>query len=614
MHNEQEVHIQWFSYSSGNHGCFQLCLTHLTVCLSSCSKVLFSQLKHHNANKRCEALKDLREVFTEDDVLTDEVLPALLENSFHLYTEEFEPVRHNFYLFLKSVLPRLATTSLLSYRQRLLACLECGLTHLMSSIRMHAVRTTALYFTHHPAIFSDSLLPFTMLHVQILSKIVHLGEDVSGRTRQKMSSDSCSYSWTTLIDHIVRFLEAILSLLSQNVAATRVQQSSMDPPTLHLTEGQIWVLSDNPKIQLIAQQFCCSQNGEYHLLPYGFTKAVPLLSASLQSEETCLQSVDFPSSGATRGKTPTRKEIEKLVVTLMPLLLECWIDTALGTVHLGKTPDTQCLESLLKVARGILVLQRLVRKFNTLMGLSMSRGEETTSVQPRWDLWKKASEDFIKQLMLYFPFSRSLPTVLANEVHFKSEVVSVVKTLDLYACELLLSQLPSAVGEGKSQDVHILCLNDFIKNNISNLPVNFSGVAYSSLLSTSVSTLLEMLELVSGPLKSNASLVHTFSSNLLQFYSKLHMHSSARATFNRHFTEMMKTDVITGQMNPRCVRMSQYRMCGNFRGTKFSRLHNFEDFRKFYFRGHGPRLFYTLFTVSARLLDYGILFNSLRTI
>ena len=53
-------------------------------------------------------------------------------------------------------------------------------------------------------------------------------------------------------------------------------------------------------------------------------------------------------------------------------------------------------------------------------------------------------------------------------------------------------------------------------------------------------------------------------------------------------------------------------MRGNFRGTKFSRLQNFEDFRGFYFRGRGPRL--SLYTVSARLLDYGILFNSLRTI
>ena len=531
-------------------------MTHLTAWLSSCLKVLFSQLKHHNPNKRCEALKDLREVFAEDDVLTDEVLPALIENSFHLYAEESEPVRHNFYLFLKSVLPRLTTTSVLAYRRRLLACLECGLTHLMSSVRMHAVRTTSLYFTHHPALFSDSLIPFTMLHVQILSKMVHLGENVSG-TRQKTSSDSRLYLWTTMIDHIGRFLDAILSLLSQDVTATRVQQSSMDPPTLHLTEGRILVLSDDPKIQLIAQQFCCSQNGEYHLLPYGFTKALPLLSASLQSEETGVQSVDFPSSGATQGKAPTREEIEKLVVTLMPLLLECWIDTAPGTVHLGKTPDTQCLESLLKVARGILVLQRLVRKFDTLMGLSMNRGEETTSVQLRSDLWKKSSGDFIKQLVLYFPFSRSLPTVLAKEVHFKSEVVSMVKSLDLYACELLLSQLSLAAGEGKTQDVHILRLNDFIKNNISNIPVNFSGVAFSSLLSTSVSTLLEMLELISGPLKSNASLVHTFSSNLLQFYSKLHTHSSARASFDRHFTEMMKSDVITGQMNPRCIRVSQ---------------------------------------------------------
>ena len=57
-----------------------------------------------------------------------------------------------------------------------------------------------------------------------------------------------------------------------------------------------------------------------------------------------------------------------------------------------------------------------------------------------------------------------------------------------------------------------------------------------------------------------------------------------------------------------------YRMRGNFRGTKLSRLHNFEDFRRFYFRGHGPRLFYTLYTVLARLLDYGNFFDSLRTV
>ena len=35
-----------------------------------------------------------------------------------------------------------------------------------------------------------------------------------------------------------------------------------------------------------------------------------------------------------------------------------------------------------------------------------------------------------------------------------------------------------------------------------------------------------------------------------------------------------------------------------------------EDYRGFYFHGRGPRLFYTLYTVLARLLDYGIFFNS----
>ena len=55
-------------------------------------------------------------------------------------------------------------------------------------------------------------------------------------------------------------------------------------------------------------------------------------------------------------------------------------------------------------------------------------------------------------------------------------------------------------------------------------------------------------------------------------------------------------------------------MRGNFRGTKLSWLHNFEDLHGFYFRSRGPCLFYTLHAVLAHLLDYGIFFNSLRTI
>ena len=54
---------------------------------------------------------------------------------------------------------------------------------------------------------------------------------------------------------------------------------------------------------------------------------------------------------------------------------------------------------------------------------------------------------------------------------------------------------------------------------------------------------------------------------------------------------------------PVCLYIDLY-MCGNFHGTKLSRLHNFEDFR-----GRGPCLFYTLYTVLARLLDYLILYE-----
>ena len=57
-----------------------------------------------------------------------------------------------------------------------------------------------------------------------------------------------------------------------------------------------------------------------------------------------------------------------------------------------------------------------------------------------------------------------------------------------------------------------------------------------------------------------------------------------------------------------------YCMCGNFHGTKLSRLHNFEDFRGFYFRGCGPNQFiilqFKMFELES--LIRGFMFNMYR--
>jgi hypothetical protein len=501
-------------------------------------KSLFNQLKHPNPTKRSDALKDLREVFTEEVSLVKDVFPSLVEQTIRLYVDEVSTVRHSFYLLLKSVLPQMNTSTVLAYRQRLLACLECGLTHILSVIRMDAVKCTALFLTHHPSIFGERLLSFTMLHVQILAKAVHLEEN-TGAAGRKTTSKPHTFAWITLIDRIVQFLLLLLSSLP-----SQPQRSPPQPPALHLTDGRIDVLSDDLDVQMLSRQFCCVHSGTYHILPHGFKNAACLLGTDM-----CLPGETVPSSskGARLRNVPEAKEVEQLLVSLMPLLLECWVEAAPPAAQESGIGSMHNLECMLKVSGAFLSLVRLVSKHNISVSLPTPRDQMANKGKTNCESWKKASEDFLKQLLLRFPFSKCLVTLLARELSLKSDSVSAILSMDLFTCELLLMLLP-ILGEGKVQEFSIHRVNAFVKNEIPNIPVKYSSVAFSALVSTSVSILLEMLALVSKPVKLNLPLVSEVIGSLFQFYSKLHVLSSARTAFNEQFASLTRVYVKNGDI------------------------------------------------------------------
>ena len=519
-------------------------------------QVLLLQLKQHNTAKRRDAINGLREIFTSHGDLTLQHLQSVMTHTAHLYTDAEPAVRHSFQLLLKVVLSQVDSANLQPFQQQALACMECGLTHITPSIRVDTLNVVELYFSLHPSMFQENIFKFLKLHVSILASQTCMQKARTQADPKKMPLDKPhNPEKLQILNQLLRFLEAVVK--SKLGCSNEDHATATSVPTFCVKDGKIQMSTNSQFTQLsldTVSQFFTLSSGQPHLMVLDRYGTLPTEDNIWEEHSLCSLAATsgkegkLGCKGSTSGQELLSKELSLVCSKMVPLLLECWIDSVPDTLQPAGNMSPHAVETLERVVHILAVLLRVALLLQESLPAS-SYGQRQGSCLVT-QLWRDYGNQFVKHFLLFFPHSKSFPNILTRPHSSKPETLSALLSLDTYICESILTLVVKAEGS-RIQERIFRPLFAFISEVLSKMPRTRSAPGYSPVIATSLNTLCSLVELISGPLKLGTDISLPVLSCALQFYQNTHPQSSARTTLNTTFAKLMERIRNEGQIDTR---------------------------------------------------------------
>ena len=470
----------------------------------------------------------------------------------HLYTDAEASVRHSFQLLLKVVLSQVDSTNLQPFQQQALACMECGLTHITPAVRVDTLKVLDLYSSLHPSMFCGAVFKFLELLVSVLASQICIQKVNTRASHKKMSVDTSHYpERLQILNQLVRFLEAVVrpsscSKQGNDTAATSV-------PALCVREGKISADSQLTQASLdTISQFFTAGSGQSHLMVLDHYGLLPTEDNIWEELSSCSSAYEdrnkgkFGCNGSALSQELRSMEPSFVRSKMVPLLLECWIDSVPEPSAGNISPHA--VETLEQVLHILVLLVRMALLHQKSLSTSSHAQQEGGCLMV--ELWKEYGNQFAKHFLLLFPHSKFVPSLLTRPHASKPETLSALLSLDTYICEFILTLL--AIAEGSRLKDRIFSpLLAFVNEILSKVPHTHTAPGNATVIATSVNTVCNLLDLISGPLKLGMDISLPVLSCALQFYRSTHPQSSARAALNTAFTQLMKSIRNNGHIDTR---------------------------------------------------------------
>lgn len=473
----------------------------------------------------------------------------------HLYTDAEPSVRHSFQLLLKVVLSQMDSGNLRPFQQQALACMECGLTHMTPTIRVDTLKVVDLYFTLHPSLFYGNIFKFLNLHVSVLASQMCMQKVHSQPTRKMSLRTPQNPEVLQILKQLVGFLEAVIkntfscSKEEDHTPATLV-------PALCVKDGKFQTCADSQLAQSSLDtlcQFYTVDSGQPHLMVLDQYGLLPT-EDNIWEESSCSSAFKSSKVGkqdytrTTSGLDLLSMEPTFVRSKLVSLLLECWIDSVPDTLQSSGNMLPHTVETFEQVAHILVLLLRAALLHQQSLSASSNSQPEESCLGSQ--LWQEYGSQLIKHFLRFFPHSETFLSLLARPHSSKPEMLAALLSLDIYICESMLTLV--AMAEVSSiQERNIRPLNAFIREVLSKLPHTYTAAGYSTAIATSLDTLCNLLELISGPLQVSMNISLPVMTCALAFYQNTHIKSSAKAELNRTFAKLMERIRSKGQIDHR---------------------------------------------------------------
>uniref|UniRef100_A0A669BV42 Testis expressed 10 n=1 Tax=Oreochromis niloticus TaxID=8128 RepID=A0A669BV42_ORENI len=448
---------------------------------------LLSQLHHYNANVKHSALLGLKELLSISPSLLEQHLSRLLSEVAAVLTDKDHNVRVAAARVLRYIAQCVPAERVAPFFPLLSAHLSCAMTHIEKGIQEDAINVLDVFLEHYPALLAAR--PAVLL-TNFLEMISH--RQNSGGA--KKASDS--KAWT-------------------------------------------WALSINPDRAVTSQQWRLSV-----LLRLGrFLQAVVEERPMEESDISCPEIVQFKRfclfffiSTVSEG-LDSAETVQKFAATLVPLLLEVWVEASTNDTPWNNTEGAHLLTpDAMSVMFQVLSILQLLRK--------LAPQRENQNALDAW-FRKEYLGDFKQHFIKNFPYgSRDTPRH-KKKVDLKSKQTAALPAptvdplaLNITLCQVMVS-LSQKQGVGQEADADWLTpLRTFVRDTLGS-GVKLSYRQLQMLLGTVWKMVLTQRTVTEDLLAAvyiyykQRNLPLQTRSLLLSFYSKLYLQEQGHAHLTR---------------------------------------------------------------------------------
>uniref|UniRef100_A0A1A7WYF5 Testis expressed 10 n=1 Tax=Iconisemion striatum TaxID=60296 RepID=A0A1A7WYF5_9TELE len=492
---------------------------------------LLSQLHHYSANVKHSALLGLRELLSISPSLLEQHLSRLLSEVAAVLTDKDGNVRVAATRVLRFIAQSVPAERVSPFFPLLSAHLSCAMTHIEPGIQEDAMNVLDVFLEHYPSLLASRP---TVLLTNFLELISHK-QNIGGA---KKSLDAKGRTWALTVnpDRTLTSQQWRLSVLLRlgHFLQAVVEERPMEEGDMSLrTEG---VFGSSGKGCLTPLHL----NWEDLVYRKGEVKVYENSGAKPPPNSTFRLRPEVDSGAPISEGLDSAETVERFAGTLVPLLLEVWIEACADDCSWNSTEGSHLLTpDAMSVMFQVLTVLQLLRKLPTQ--------RENQDALDAW-LRKEYLGDFKQHFIKNFPYGMRDTPKHKKKVDLKrSKQTAAVPapTVEPLALNITLSQvmvsLSQKQGLGREVDGDWLSpLRSFVRDTLrSGVKLSYRqlhmllGTVWKMVLTQrSRAVTEELLAAVYVYYKQRNLQIQT-RSLLLSFYSKLYLQEQGHAHIAR---------------------------------------------------------------------------------
>ncbi|XP_017280523.1 testis-expressed protein 10 homolog [Kryptolebias marmoratus] len=492
---------------------------------------LLSQLHHYNANVKHSALLGLRELLSGNPSLLEQHLSRLLSEVAAVLTDKDGNVRVAATRVLRFVAQSVPAERVAPFFPLLSAHMSCAMTHIEQGIQEDAMNVLDVFLEHYPSLLAAR--PAVLL-TNFLELISH--RQNTGGAKKSLGAKGQTWALTVNPDRTVTSQQWRLSVLLRlgHFLQAVVEERPVEEGDLSIRTEGVFASSRKGRVtplHLNWEDLICKKV-EVKVYENSGAKPSPHSTFRLRPKVDSGASI---SEGLDSIET-----VQRFAATLVPLLLEVWVETCTNDCSWNSTEGSHLLTpDAMSVMFQVLTILQLLRKLPTQL--------ENQDALDAW-LRKEYVGDFKQHFIKNFPYgTRDTPKHKKKSDVKRSKQTAAVPapTVEPLALNITLCQVMVSLSQkqGPSQEADgdwLSPLRTFVRDTLgSGVKLSYKqlhmllGTVWKLALAQRSKTVTEELLAAVYVYYKQRNLHLQTRSLLLAFFSKLYLQEQGHAHITR---------------------------------------------------------------------------------
>ncbi|XP_041104126.1 testis-expressed protein 10 homolog isoform X2 [Polyodon spathula] len=386
-------------------------------------KDLLTQMHHYSPGVKLSALTGLKDLLSQHASVLDTHLSSILSEVAAVFTDKDPPVRAAAIRLLHFLGPRVAPEHIAPFFPLVSAHLSSAMTHITDGIQEDALKVLDVLLEHYPQLLTGRSTVLLKNFVELISH-QRLSKAVKGGRAGKGPSWMLSVSPGRRLTS-QQWRLSVLFRLSKYLQALAEEQGGAG-------EDGRQVPSDEREKGKAGSGFVTMLEVTWDEHSYG-TKGIQVYenSGAQPSVRSCFRLRPVSGVSAEEGLSSV-ESLKGFVQTLVPLLLECWVEASPADQAASSPGNLVESEAMLLMHQVLWIIQ-LLRTLVQLYDHSRNM-----------DSWFRTNylNDFKHHFMKNFPYSQfDIPKKKKGDSKRNKQTAALLASVDALALNLALSQV-----------------------------------------------------------------------------------------------------------------------------------------------------------------------------